>query len=424
MKRPFFLMNFHRDPGSETGGGGSSDIPSSAGAATAQPAGGEGANTGGGESTDGGVAASPGPGGAEHDFATIEARFDKGEQLSAEEMAAYEQWIMAGGNDQNAEDAQSKEPIEVVPDASPKDGAEGSDALSKAMAEVGAKTAEELPAKLHELRTALSQKGQEMQNVRTERDSLAELVEDLAAGVPAAVEYFQSKFGKAPPIQTQPQAQASASPQDSASPYLMTDAEISGMIDPEMGKAFNQRILRMQADLEAKFNPAIEHYRKQTEQVQLERNRALVIDDMVSVAAKFGKDYGEGVPVRELVEGYMRTGVADPRISELLETVKFMNENGIPSLELAHRARTYDRLAQNQSQAVIDAQRKARESLLNVKPSAGLGGKGGTGAGEFSQAQIDAIASGKQAAPKEWFTPEGIPIPEKMPAKVREAFGV
>ena len=140
------LRNFHRDPGSESGGG-SVETSVSAGAASAQPAGGAGP-AGGGESTDGGLASSPASAGqsASVDVAALEARFEAGETVTEAEMEAYEKAIMAGKkSEESPEEAQPEEPGEDEPAQGDEGGkTQVTPELEAAMKDVGAKTVEEL----------------------------------------------------------------------------------------------------------------------------------------------------------------------------------------------------------------------------------------------------------------------------------------
>lgn len=411
------LLNFHRSPDSDVGGGAPTSSDPVQTADPAQSVGSGEPSDGAGQSTDGGAASSP----AVYDnkfFADLESRTENGYKATDEELDAWMKWNEGGRKESEPEAQSDDKPAAVEPGASDdKDGKQGSgDVMSALMKEVGAKTPEEVATKVRELRNVMSQTAQEAQSMR-------EFVEDLAAGVPAAIAHFEKvsgkKFGAQPQAPVQP---ASATPVDpDLSKYLLDDNALGGVLDPELGRLMNQQLAKMHADMKAEFQPIIESHKQAQERLQLDNARSRVIDDMVSLAERYAEDYGlKGVAVRDEVAEYVRTRVVGPRIAELVETAKLLQEKGLDSLESAHRIRMFDKVKSGSAQAVIDAQRKAQEKILNVKPSVGLGGKGGSGAA-YTEAMIDSMVAGKMDIPAEFLDSRGLPIRSKTPDKLYKA---
>ena len=420
MKHHFFFSNFHRDPGSESGGG-SVDPSASAGAASAQPAG-SADSTDGGQSTDGGLGSSPASSPAPVDAASLEARFNAGETLTDAEMEAYEAAIMAGNKPK--EDDEPTQPEEPGDDE-PAQGEEGGKAtvtpeLEAAMAEVGAKSVEELPVKVKALRAALSQQGQQVAQAK----QVSQLLTDLAEGKPEAIAHFEKVSGRKFPVGVQvAQVQQAQAPTVDSS-LLIPQEVIDSSLEPEVLKAINANIARVLQAQEAKLAPYIKQAEAATQAAEMERSRSRVTDDLVEVAGKYSDVYGAaGSSVRELVSQYVQTGNVDPRIQPLIETAQYMIQHQLPSLDAAHKILHFDKVRSSAVEREIAARRETVAKVTGAKPTVGLGGKATVG-GEFTSADMDAIKAGRIEAPAEWFTAEGIPIPSKMPLVARKAYGV
>ena len=416
------LRNFHRDPGSESGGG-AVETSASAGAASAQPAGGAD-SAGGGESTDGGLASSPASSGqsASVDLAALEARFEAGETLSEAEMEAYENAIMAGTkSEENPEEAQPEEPGEDEPAQGDEGGkTQVAPELEAAMKETGAKTVEELPVKVRALRAALSQQGQQVSQA-------TKLLTDLAEGKPEAIAHFEKISGKPFPIQGQGQGQGQ--PQQFETPAGLTQEMfipqelIDASLEPEVLKAINANISRVLKSQAEAMSPYIKQMEEARVAADLERTRSRVTDNLVEIASKYSDVYGAaGAGVRDLVAQYVSTGVVDPRIEPLIETAQYMLQNNLPSIEAAHKVLHFDKVRTGAVEREIAARRETVAKIAGVKPTVGLVGKANQSAAEYSEADVTAIISGKKEAPAEWFDSSGLPIRSRMPAKAYKAF--
>lgn len=412
------LRNFHRDPGSESGGG-AVETSASAGAASAQPAGGAD-SAGGGESTDGGLASSPASAGqsASVDVAALEARFEAGETLTEAEMEAYEKAVMAGAkSEESPEEAQPEEPGEDEPAQGDEGGkTQVTPELEAVMKDVGAKTVEELPVKVRALRAALSQQGQQVSQA-------TKLLTDLADGKPEAIAHFEKISGKPFPVQGQGQPQQPEAPDSVPQAMLIPQEVIDASLEPEVLKAINANITRaMQAQAEA-MSPYIKQMEEARVAADLERTRSRVTDNLVEVAGKYSDVYGAAGPVvRELVSQYVQTGNVDPRIQPLIETAQYMIQNQLPSLEAAHKVLHFDKVRTGAVEREIAARRETVAKIAGVKPTVGLVGKANQSAAEYSEADVSAIISGKKEAPAEWFDSSGLPIRSRMPAKAYKAF--
>lgn len=426
------LMNFHRDPGSEAGGGGI-DASSSAGAAVAQPDGGGDPGAGSGQSAEGGQAATV------YDdkfFSDLESRASNGYKASEEELNAYEKWMQDKTSGEKK--TQSKEPGEVEPDASDKDGQKQADPdIDLAFKEVGAKDVKEFIPKIRELRGQLSAKGQEVQSVTAERDNFVAFFNDLAAGKPEALAHFQKVSGKAFPTATtqqavQPQGDPSAQQQaasGSANGFKLSDEQIASSLDPDLARTFNVHLDAMSKHYESQLsklreelNPVVNQFKSVADQQRLESSISRVVEDVAGLADRYS-DYGVAAPAaREHLKAYFQTGAIHPSIAGLVETMKFMHENGMSNAEHAHRIMNFEKLKTGKAQAVIDARRDAQGKLLNVTPSAGLGGKGNSGS-EYSESQIDAMIRNELPLPDEWMN-DGLPNVKKLPQRMKEAWGL
>lgn len=427
------LMNFHRDPGSEAGGGGGVESSPSTGAAVAQPNGGGDPGSGSGQSAEGAQAA---PVYDEKFFSDLEARTENGYRATDEELNAYEKW-MQEGQGKGDKNAQSKEPSEGEPAASDKDGVKpASDPdLDLAFKEVGAKDVKEFLPKIRELRGQLSAKGQEVQSVIAERDNFVQFFNDLVAEKPEALAHFQKVSGKQFPTAQQqaqqPQAQASAQQQAGygANPFRLTDEQVANSLDPDLARTFNSQLEALSKHYEGQLNslrdelnPVVNQFKSVTAQQKLDASINNVVEDVAGLADRYS-DYGVAGPAaREHLRDYFKTGSIHPSIAPLVETMKFMQEHGMSNAEHAHRIMNFEKLRDGKAQAVIDARRDAQGKLLNVTPTAGLGGKGGSGA-EYSEAQIDAIINNKMPIPQEWQK-DGLPDAKKLPQRVRIAWGL
>ena len=412
------LRNFHRDPGSESGGG-AVETSASAVAAPAQPAGGAD-SAGGGESTDGGLASSPASSGqsASVDLAALEARFEAGETLSEAEMEAYEKAIMAGTkSEENPEEAQPEEPGEDEPAQGDEGGKpQVTPELEAVMKDVGAKTVEELPVKVRALRAALSQQGQQVSQA-------TKLLTDLAEGKPEAIAHFEKISGKPFPVQGHGQPQQPEAPASVPQAMLIPQEVIDASLEPEVLKAINANITRpMQAQAEA-MSPYIKQMEEARVAADLERTRSRVTDNLVEIASKYSDVYGAaGAGVRDLVAQYVSTGVVDPRIEPLIETAQYMLQNNLPSIEAAHKVLHFDKVRTGAVEREIAPRRETVAKIAGVKPTVGLVGKANQSAAEYSEADVTAIISGKKEAPAEWFDSSGLPIRSRMPAKAYKAF--
>lgn len=429
------LMNFHRDPGSEAGGGGA-DASSSAGAAAAQPDGGGDPGAGSGQSVEGGQAA---PVYDEKYFSELESKTERGYQATEEELNAYEEW-MRGSSVSGDKKAQSKEPGEGEPAASDKDGSKPAidpdidPDIDMAFKEVGAKDVKEFIPKIRELRGQLSAKGQEVQSVAAERDNFVAFFNDLAAGKPEALAHFQKVSGKQFPISAaqQPQGDPSAQLQAASgvtSNFRLSDEQIAASLDPDLAKTFNSQLDALTKHYESQFSklreelgPVVNQFKTVADQQKLESSISRVVDEVAGLADRHS-DYGVAAPAaREHLRNFFSTGTIHPSIAGLVETMKFMNENGMTNAEHAHRVMNFEKIKNGTAKAVIDASREAQKKLLNVAPTAGLGGKGNSGS-EYSEAQIDAMINMNMPLPDEWLN-DGIPIVSKLPQRLKVAMGL
>ena len=412
------LRNFHRDPGSESGGG-SVESSASAGAASAQPAG-DADPAGGGQSTDGGMASSPASSAASApvDVAALEARFEAGETLSEAEMEAYEKAIMAGAQNEDAkEEAQPEESGEDEPAQDDKGGKlQVTPELEAAMKDVGAKTVEELPVKVRALRAALSQQGQQVSQA-------TKLLTDLADGKPEAIAHFERISGKPFPVQGQAQPQPPEMPASAPQAMLIPQEVIDASLEPEVLKAINANITSaMQAQTEA-LAPFIKQMEEAKAAAEMERTRSRVTDSLVEIASKYPDVYGAaGSAVRDSVAQYVATGVVDPRIEPLIETAQYMLKNKLPSMEAAHKVLHFDKVRSGAVEREIAARRETVAKMAGAKPTVGLGGKANQTSAEYSEADVNAIIKGTKEAPEDWFDGRGLPIRSRMPEKAYKAF--
>lgn len=369
---------------------------------------------------------------AKLNFTEVHAKLEAGEdvELSDEQLSEYEKWYAEGMKPQ---DDNSQSQTEAPDTASPADGA-ASVEMKALMAEVGAKTPQEVPAKIRELRNSFTQasgKAKEAEAARAELESAKAFFKDLANEKPEALEHFKKMTGK-DYAKTQPATQTAQVAGQDASQFLLSDEQIeAAFFSKEEGKAFNDKLKAMQSHYEKKLQDLMGSMKQYESYMKAEQDKAAsarvqsqILDEILAVCEKYPEDYGlQGKPIRTLIEGYLKDPANPPaELSEFMETLKTFHEHKLPSLDAAHKFRYFDKNYAKIAEAKINAAKSASSS---AKPTVGVHGatsQKGSSTAEISDADAEAMINGTKDIPDEWYDQMGELDPKKAHPKVYKAW--
>jgi len=290
--------------------------------------------------------------------------------------------------------------------------------IEDAMKEVGAKTPEELPGKIKELRKQLS--GKDAQAVATLTKQIkAEqaLMEDVRKGVPEALDHLKKVYGlELVAAGTRPQqAQQQAQTQTEALPFTPED-------DALVGGALS-RMYNLLQQSQKTVGGLQETFQQQQERVQKEaattRAQADTIDEIWTVS--------QGIPgvkdipnLRSLVNDWVKSGNEDPRLAPLSELFEIATKEGV-SLTVAAKLKK----AEDAERLIAEAETRGREAAYKHKPNPSLsgitGGKGETTT--YTEEQYQEMAQDHRKIPEDWFDDNDNLIESKIPRKARRFFG-
>jgi len=372
-------------------------------------------------------------------FEELHAKAEAGEEIPEEHYEQYEKWLLESGK--------STDPAQSQPEASQgtanapggKEQAGQTPDMQALMAEVGAKTPEEVQSKVRELRNTYSQTSERAKKAEKGLEEQSKLLEDLIDGKPEAWQWVKEKTGKDFPTPGKtPQAQ------ESASPFTIPEEEIgeSGeIIDTNLARRFNEILQKQQSYFDGKLQELsgkmgnIGQYetmlQEQRRSAQVAEIESRVTDSLVSLAEKNADVYGlAGKPVRTLIEQWRRDPAnPPPELAELISTASLYADLAqsvhdgrlTMSLEDIHRIRHFDKINGRVAQAKIEAAANASSRAQNVKPTAGVaGGAAPKREPSCTDADIKAMIAGSLDIPDEWMD-DGMPSRDKMPSKLYEA---
>lgn len=291
--------------------------------------------------------------------------------------------------------------------------------VEDAMKEVGAKDPSELPGKIKELRKQLS--GKDAQAVATLTKQInAEkmLMEDVAKGVPEAIDHFRKVYGLevVRPGQHPPAQQVQNPQQPSADTLPFTPED-----DALVGGALSRMYAMVQASQKT-LGGIQETFQQQQERIQSEAAKAQARNETIDQLTVISQGYPElkSIPnIRALLNEWA-DGTQDPRLEPLNELFEIAQREGVSLIHAAKikRAEEADRL-------IAEAEARGRESAYKHKPNPSLSGLTG-GKGEtihYTEEQINEMVNDHTKHPEDWYDENDNLIPSRIPKRWRSKFG-
>lgn len=345
---------------------------------------------------------------------------DKDYRFSNEELDLIER----ADNGEIDED-ESPEPIEPE---TPK-----SDPVQEALKEVGAKTPEELAAKIKDLKKFIGSRDaqaykaleQNHQELSKKAQNHQQWIVDLQAGRPEAIQYLQTVMG--PNANKLPQVQ-------DGEQFFDPDEFIS----PEAGQKANQVIgtLKQQVealqkqltDVSSTSKEASEYYRKQSYDAQLSAELSNINQGLATIASRpeFREYFApKSGTVQDLLNDYWKSkdgDPVDPRIQPIVEVFEKSKQLGIQNPTEAFEAAARILAFEKMNNRILGAEQRGVQRVQNAKRSiipAATGAK--TAETNYSESDVQAMAKGKMRIPEKWFGADGDLDLNKIPAGLRHA---
>jgi len=362
---------------------------------------------------------------AKLNYSEVHAKLEAGEDvdLTEEQISEYEKWYAEGMKPQD-DDSQSN--TEAPDKASPADGNASAD-MKALMAEVGAKTPQEVPAKIRELRNSFTQasgKAKEAETIKATNERMNAFFDDLIADKPQAWEHlkksYKEKTGRDIPVM-QSAAQPAQTAGQGTDPFAMSDDEVlDTFMNLEKGRNFLNGLKSFMDGRMQKLEESTKQYDDHFKAMQAERDKAesakaqsKLFDELVALAEKYPEDYGlQGKPIRELMDRWWNNEDV-PELKELFATGIIKGKYKLDNLEQAHAINFQKRYSEKLVQAKINAAKSAGSS---AKPTVGIHGTTpkGSSSAELSDADAVAMAKGTMEIPDKYLD-DGIPMKGKTP---------
>jgi hypothetical protein len=302
------------------------------------------------------------------------------------------------------------------------------------MQKIGAKTPEEIPAKVTELRNAFSQASQKAKEAERIASNQTALMNDFFAGKPEAVAYAKNMMGKAPAVPDSTATGGSSQTEDPLSGFLLSEERINQYDDSFGARDVARDVNEMLRIMASAFNDTIAQETSGTKQfmaaMQERENAALMremraksVDDLLMLAEKYSDDYElKGMPVRTLIERYVNDPSNPPaELAKLHETLQIYLAKGDRNPEFtwedAHAIRNYGKMRGKVAEAKMGSAKPVAKP-----PTVGVAGSGAYSAPDnLSDQDMKAMIAGAMEIPKDWFDEDGLPIQSKMPPEVYNA---
>jgi len=428
------IARIHRD--ADIGGqGGSGDTGAASTAGGVSPetqgsgSGGESGSITDGEYATGNAEVSGGGSGATGtpDWNAIRQNDLKGIEIPEEYLEEYERKVTEGFFDKQPEQAEAPEQASQP---------QYTEAEKKLMAEFGAKTPEEAWEKARAFRNQATQamgKAKEAEVLKQKLLNQANLYRDLARGVPEALAYWERETGEKFRM---PGAQQPTQPENPYAKFLLTEEEIEGSLDPNLGRNFNAKLQglidafqRQQDALTGKledFEQVKAHVEQQRQQAKLAEAKSFIGDNILKIIEAHPDDYAglSGKPVRAFVERYLNElpqydadpSNMPPEFAELHEVMSLCLGQGL-GIEQAHAIANYGKMNGKLAQARMASVKPAPKT-----PTVGVAGSGAQAqAQNLSDSQIQAMVAGTLDIPEAYLDEDGLPIRGKCPQKLYDA---
>ncbi len=335
-------------------------------------------------------------------------------KLNDADLAIYEE-----GQTGKLKPAEKKEEVKVE-----KPEIKADDPIQKAMKDLGAKTPDEIPSKISELRKALSGKDaqavaaltKEIEGYKAKEQAFTgttRFIEDLKAGKPGALEYLQKELGVKLPSTTQ-----------SDKPFTEEDdILVGGALSRQWQR--EQDLLKKFEGLESKLTEG----EKRTQQQQTEaRAKSQIVDEILSVA--------ELIPQLKSLPN-LRNRIIDfqaGKEDQDLQTIADLSDmvisaNKDKGLVLDLETAFYAHKGRNMAAEIAAAEERGRKEAYNHKPNKSLSSVANeeTQPETFTNSQYEAMGlpygnPNRIEIPDKWYT-KGDLDPSKMPAEARKVFG-
>lgn len=355
----------------------------------------------------------------------LEQRLREGGEVQDEELEGYDEWVKSGKptpepDDVKPDEKEDKELEAKEPEAgSEVDSSESEEevqseeeikSLTEAMKAVGAKTVDELPAKIQGLRSQLGKQGGELgtqlKEAQQQNQNMAKLMEDLIAGKPEAIQHVQQIHPDFKGVQvstpTTPQETKDVSPDD----FL------------------DDKLYEYVKGLEAKVNE-LQGYQQSSQE---KASQVLAVQQTVNDISGFVRSNPEyfdaAGDITPLLNDYFLNQTdndpVDPRLTKVHNLLVFAKENGLKNLDDAHWLMNKDNL----SQRLIEAKKEGRQSALNYKPNPALSSQRKQGFEtqykSYTDGEIADIVAGRKEIPDEWTDAAGNWIPDRIPAAAKK----
>lgn len=333
-------------------------------------------------------------------------------QLTQEEIEAFEQT-----RDEKLGKKKPNQPSNEKPEAS-KPAPHNNPAIQKAMEYVGAKSVEELPAKVEALRKEfdrvngergkMPQLNQLQNNVRGQHN----LIADMLAGKPEAYA-FAAKAHGLDPSKIQGYRNGNGQTPNSAP----SGGKFDTYLDPEVA-------IHMEAvDKQLREVEVMKQFMQgEMDKRTLDDARVQTLNEMSDIIQQAPElfDSKKHGSLRTQMDQYWNTKKDSPipeSVKRIIEVMQLAADHGFNSLKPAYEIWAYRNRGSVQSEAI----RSATHALTGKRASVGLSDQqqGRTGTG-YSQAEVQKMADGEADMPQDWVDQRtGRLLVDKMPAEVR-----
>lgn len=393
------------------------------------------------------------------DFEELERKVESGEYSPTDEEAqAYDRWEESGRPKAEKKPEQPKEEPKEEGAEVPKDLAsideDEAERLNGLMKKFNIKSVNELPEAIKRYedeqnakKGALGREAhraveleQKMEALQRQLDMqrqqpqqadpsliTPEFLEDFRNGVPAALSYAKETLGWNV-------AQQASRPADD---FDIPDEPPEDVVDVAAWKNSMTMIRKLKEGMGLKLREyeeriqtvaqAAEVSRQEAERIKAERESARREETLKGAVMELMSKYPEtyrpksGDPMKMLETAY-RGGHVDPRLQNVIDTVKFANANGFRNLEHAHIIRNSGDMSRRIAEEKAAAMQEGRNSVLKQTPSVGLAGRrNATGESAYqpvTEERFQAILNGSEPPPATWWKEDGGSLdPDKIPVE-------
>jgi hypothetical protein len=297
-------------------------------------------------------------------------------------------------------------------------------AIQKAMDYVGAKTVEELPAKVESLRKEFNrvngergkmpQLNQLQENMRGQHN----LIADMLAGKPEAFAYAAKIHGLDPSkIQAHRNGASNTNPNPAAGNNQQSGGRFDTYLDPEVAKHMDEVEGKLR-----ELDAVKEFMHKEMDQRTLSDARTQTLNEISEIVAMAPEifDTKKHGSLRSQMDLYWNTNRNDPvpeSTKRVIEVLQIAAEHGFNTLKPAYEMWAW----RNRGALQSEAARSATQAFTGKRASVGLSDQQqGRSGSSYSQADVQKIADGDAAMPSDWVDQKsGRLLVDKMPPEVK-----